>query len=107
MIPKGIKNWDEVEVKIIWERKLNGFIKRFKEKKYKPQKSEVDFNIKQLLEDIEGYMESTKELLKEINEIVAPVRQSLYNINEEIKKSTQEIVGEIKSKEDKIDFSPE
>ena len=107
MIPKGIKNWDEVEVKIIWERKLNGFIKRFEEKKYKPQKSEVGFNIEWLLEDIEGHIEPTKEILKEANEIVAPIYQSLYNIRKEIKNSTQKIAEEIHSEKDKNDSSSE
>lgn len=103
MIPKGIKNWDEVEVKIIWERKLNSFIKRFEEKKYKPQKSEVGFNIEWLLEDIEGYTEPTKEILKEAKEIAGPVCQSLYNIREEIKNSAQKIAEEIHSEKDKND----
>lgn len=103
MIPKGIKNWNEVEVKIIWERKLNSFIKRFEEKKYKPQKSEVGFNIEWLLKDIEGCTESTQEILKEANEIVAPIYQSLYNIREEIKKSAQKIAEEINSEKDKND----
>ena len=107
MIPKGIKNWDEVEVKIIWERKLNSFIKRFKEKKYKPQKSEVGFNIEWLLEDIEGYTEPTKEILKEAKEITAPVCQNLYNIREEIKKSTQKIIEEINFKKDENDSTIE
>ena len=107
MIPKGIKNWDEIEVKIIWERKLNSFIKRFKEKKYKPKKSEVGFDVEWLLEDIEGYIEPTKKILKEANEIVAPVYQSSYNIREEIKKSTQKIAEEINSEKDKNDSSSE
>ena len=49
----------------------------------------------------------TKEILKEANEIVAPIYQSLYNIRKEIKNSTQKIAEEIHSEKDKNDYSSE